>query len=94
MARHPEAGRDQQKGTAMKYTVLIEEGPTNFGAYIPDLPGCVAVADSREEVIALIKEGIVYHLELMREDGDPIPEPSTTALVVEVELPVVTSASA
>ena len=78
----------------MKYTVLIEEGPTNFGAYIPDLPGCVAVADSREEVIALIKEGIVYHLELMREDGDPIPEPSTTALVVEVELPVVTSASA
>ena len=78
----------------MKYTVLIEEGPTNFGAYIPDLPGCVAVADSREEVIALIKEGIVYHLELMREDGDPIPEPSTTALVVEVESPVATSASA
>ena len=71
----------------MKYTVLIERGPTNFGAYIPDLPGCVAVADTREEVVALIKEGIVYHLELMQEDGDPIPEPSTTALEVEVELP-------
>ena len=55
----------------MKYTVLIEEGPTNFGAYIPDLPGCVAVADSREEVIALIKEGIAYHLELMREGWRP-----------------------
>ena len=73
----------------MKYTVLIEEGPTNFGAYIPDLPGCVAVADTREEVVALIQEGIVYHLELMQEDGDPIPEPSTTSLVVEVELPAV-----
>ena len=78
----------------MKYTAQIEEGPTNFGAYIPDLPGCVAVADSREEVIALIKEGIAYHLELMREDGDPIPEPRTTALVVEVESPAITSASA
>ena len=72
----------------MKYTVLIEKGPTNFGAYIPDLPGCVAVADTKEEVIALIQEGIVYHLEFMHEDGDPIPEPATTAIVVEVELPV------
>ena len=78
----------------MKYTVLIEEGPTNFGAYIPDLPGCVAVADTKEEVIALIQEGIVYHLELMQEDGDHIPEPSTTALVVEVEIPAAASASA
>ena len=78
----------------MKYTILIEEGPTNFGAYIPDLPGCVAVADTREEVVSLIKEGIVYHLELMQEDGDPIPEPSTTALVVEVELATGVGASA
>ena len=78
----------------MKYTVLIEEGLTNFGAYIPDLPGCVAVADTREEVIALIKEGIVYHLEFMHEDGDPIPEPTTTALLVEVESPASVSASA
>ena len=77
----------------MKYTVLVEKGPTNFGAYIPDLPGCVAVADTKEEVIALIREGIVYHLELMSEDGDPIPEPTTTALVVEVEFPAVASAS-
>ena len=78
----------------MKYTVLIEEGPANFGAYIPDLPGCVAVADTREEVIALIKEGIEYHLELMHEDGDPIPEPTTTALVVKVESPASVAASA
>lgn len=78
----------------MKYTVLIEKGPTSYGAYIPDLPGCVAVADTKEEVIALIKEGIVYHLELMHEDGDPIPEPVTTALVVEVESPSAVAARA
>lgn len=71
----------------MKYTVLIEKGPTNFGAYVPDLPGCVAVADTREEVIALIQEGIVYYLEEMHNTGQFISEPSTTALVLEVELP-------
>ena len=78
----------------MKYTVLIEKGPTNFGAYIPDLPGCVAVADSKEEVIALIQEGIVYYLEEMRNTGQPIPEPTTTAMVVEVESPTAISVSA
>lgn len=58
-------------GTEMKYTVLIEKGPNNYGAYIRDLPGCVAVADTKEEVIALIQEGIVYHLEFMHEERRP-----------------------
>lgn len=71
----------------MKYTVLVEKGPTNYGAYIPDLPGCVAVADTKERVIALIQEGIAYHLEEMHADGDLIPDAATTALVVEVESP-------
>ena len=78
----------------MKYTVLIEKGPTNFGAYVPDLPGCIAVADTREEVISLIQEGIVYYLEELQITGQPIPEPSTTALVVEIESPAAASASA
>ena len=78
----------------MKYTVLIEKGPTNYGACIPDLPGCVAVADTKEEVIALIQEGIVYHLEEMQADGDPIPEPATTAMLMEVESPAATTVSA
>ncbi|MYE54795.1 MAG: type II toxin-antitoxin system HicB family antitoxin [Chloroflexi bacterium] len=78
----------------MKYTVLIEKGPTNFGAYVPDLPGCIAVADTREEVIALIQEGIVYYLEEMHNTGQSISEPSTTALVMEVESPAAVSASA
>jgi predicted RNase H-like HicB family nuclease len=71
----------------MKYTVIIEEGPTSYGAYIPDLPGCVAVGSTREEVIDLISEGVVYHLELMAEHGETVPEPLNTAIVVEVQLP-------
>ena len=71
----------------MKYTVIIEEGPTSYGAYIPDLPGCVAVGDTREEVIGLISEGVVYHLELMAEHGEVIPKPTYTAVEVQVEAP-------
>ena len=69
----------------MKYTVIIEEGPTSYGAYIPDLPGCVAAGKTREEVIELITEGVVYHLELMAEHGEPIPEPLNAAVEVDVQ---------
>lgn len=68
----------------MRYTVMIEKGPASYGASVPDLPGCVAVGESVEEVKALIKEAIELHLEGMREDGETIPEPSITAAVVEV----------
>ena len=78
----------------MKYTVLIEKGPTNYGAYIPDLPGCAAVADTKEEVIALIEEGMVYYLEELYITGQPIPEPATTAMLMEVESPTATKVSA
>ena len=71
----------------MKYTVIIEKGPTSYGAYIPDLPGCVAVGDTREEVIDLITEGVVYHLELMAEHGETIPRPIYSAVEVEVTIP-------
>lgn len=78
----------------MKYTVLIEKGPTNYGAYIPDLPGCAAVADTKEEVIALIEEGMVYYLEELYITGQSIPEPATTAMLMEVESPTATKVSA
>ena len=68
----------------MQYTVIIEKGPTSYGASVPDLPGCVAVAETREAVEELIKGAIEMHLEGMREDGLPIPEPADTAVVVEV----------
>ena len=77
----------------MKYLAIIEKTGNGYSAYLPDLPGCIAAADSNEETEQLIREGVVYHLELMSEDGDPIPEPATTALVVEVELSAVVGVS-
>ena len=59
----------------MEYAVTLERGPNNYGASVPDLPGCVAAADTREETLELIREGIGYHIELMLEDGDPVPPP-------------------
>ena len=68
----------------MKYTVVIEETPNNYAAYVPDLPGCVATASTREEVLEEIREAIEFHIEDMREDGEPVPEPQATSDVVEV----------
>ena len=68
----------------MKYTILIEEGPTSYGAYVPDLPGCVAVADTRREVVELMREAIKFHLEELRRHGDPVPPPRSTAAQVDV----------
>ena len=60
----------------MKYAVVVEQGETSFGAHVPDLPGCVAVADTRSEVLKLIQEAIQFHIEGLREDGLPVPRPS------------------
>ena len=68
----------------MRYAIVIEKSENGFGAYVPDLPGCVAVADSVAETKKLIKEAIEFHLEGMREDGQPIPEASSLAEYVEV----------
>jgi predicted RNase H-like HicB family nuclease len=68
----------------MRYAIVIEKGPTSYGAYVPDLPGCVAAAETQEEVLRLIREAIESHLEAMREDGLPIPEPLSSADFVEV----------
>lgn len=67
----------------MKYLVLIEQGETSRGAYVPDLPGCVAAGESRDEVVGLIREAIAFHLKGLREQGVPIPEPRTLGEVVE-----------
>ncbi len=68
----------------MKYLVVIEQGPSSFGAYVPDLPGCIAVGDSRAEVSKLIHEAIAFHLEGMQEDGIPIPLPHSSSELIEV----------
>jgi predicted RNase H-like HicB family nuclease len=74
----------QDRGVAMRYAIVIEKGERNYGAYVPDLPGCVAVGDSIEEVEREIQEAIEFHLQGMREDGESIPEPSSTVAYVDV----------
>ncbi|HXP59692.1 MAG TPA: type II toxin-antitoxin system HicB family antitoxin [Dongiaceae bacterium] len=68
----------------MRYAIVIEKGPTSYGAYVPDLPGCVAAAKTREEVLRLIPEAIRFHLEEMRKEGLAAPEASSSAEYVEV----------
>jgi predicted RNase H-like HicB family nuclease len=67
----------------MKYGVVIEKGETSYGAYAPDLPGCVAAGESLEEVEELIREAIKFHIEGLREEGLPVPEPSSFFEFVE-----------
>lgn len=68
----------------MRYAVIVEEGDSSFGAHVPDLPGCIAVAAGKQEVLELIPEAIEFHLEGLREDGLPIPPPSSSVEYVEV----------
>ena len=70
----------------MKYAVVIEKTPNNYAAYAPDLPGCVATADTRKEVIRLMREGITFHIEGLQEDGEPVPAPQATVAEVKVSL--------
>ncbi len=69
----------------MKYLVIIEKGPRSFGAYVPDLPGCVAVAKTRQRVKRLIREAIQLHVEDMRARGDAIPKPTAASEFIELQ---------
>ena len=68
----------------MLYMVVVEHGPTSVGAYVPDLPGCVAVGDSEHEALALIREAIELHLEALQEQGLALPPPLSSSALVEV----------
>ena len=63
----------------MKYLVIYERGPASWGAYVPDLPGCIAAGQTQDEVRQLIEDAVELHLRGMREDGDPIPDPTAVA---------------
>jgi len=67
-----------------KFAVILEKSRNGYGAYVPDLPGCVAVADTLAQAKHLIRESIELHLEGMREDGDRIPTPTTVAEMIDV----------
>lgn len=69
----------------MRYAIVIEKAPgSNYSAYVPDLPGCITTGQTIEEVERLMQEAIEFHIEGLREDGLPIPEPTTTVAVIEV----------
>jgi len=68
----------------MRYAVIVEEGETSFGAYVPDLPGCAAVAETRDEVLRLVEEAIEFHIDGLRQDNQPIPEPSSSIEYIEI----------
>lgn len=67
----------------MQYAVVIEKAGNGYSAYVPDIPGCIAAAETLDETESLIREAVVLHLEMLREDGGPIPQPETQAVLVE-----------
>jgi predicted RNase H-like HicB family nuclease len=69
----------------MQYLVVIEQGPNSFGAYVPDLPGCIAAGDTREEVAVLIQEAIELHIEDLKAQGHQIPTAHSTSELVSVD---------
>ena len=68
----------------MKYAVVIEKGELGYGAYVPDLPGCIAAGDTKKEVKKFIHEAIEFHIDGLREDGEQIPQPTSSIEFVEV----------
>ena len=73
---------------ALKYAVIFERSEDGFGAYVPDLPGCVTVGDTLAETEANIREAIAGHLAVMKEFGEAIPQPTTLAEYVEIPVAV------
>ena len=69
----------------MEFLVVVEKGKSSYGAYVPDLPGCVAVAASRREVLKLIREGIQLHIQALREAGERVPLPSSKSEIVRIQ---------
>lgn len=68
----------------MKYVVVYERTPSGWSAFVPDLPGCVAAGETRDEVAGLIRDAIALHIESLRESGDPVPAPGAWTGLVEV----------
>ena len=70
----------------MRYAIVIEKGATSYGASVPDLPGCVAVGETLDEVKELIQEAIAFHLEGLKAEGLPIPDSTTLCEYVEIAM--------
>jgi predicted RNase H-like HicB family nuclease len=71
----------------MRYLVVVEKGAQSFGAYVPDMPGCIAAAETRDEVLTLIREAIELHIESLKEDGKSVPPASSFSEMIEIKAP-------
>ena len=82
-----ETGRSEETGGSRvtRYMVVIERGESSWGAHVPDLPGCVAVGETRDEVMSLIREAIVLHIDGLKEEGLPVPKPVSEGAFIIVE---------
>ena len=69
----------------MKYTVILEKGESSYGAFVPDLPGCIAVGEDREQTLCLLKEAVAFHVEGLLAEGLPVPRPTCDITQIEVE---------
>ena len=67
-----------------QYLIIIENGASSYGAYVPDLPGCVAVGETKADAQRLITEAVQFHVEGLREDGDAVPLPTSTVAFIDV----------
>ncbi len=70
----------------MRYMVVVEKGVSSYGAFVPDLPGCIAVGETEAEALTLIEEAIQFHLEDLKVSGQPIPQPASKSAFVDVPL--------
>ena len=68
-----------------RYMVVVEKGDTSWGAHVPDVPGCIAVGETKDEVVGLIREAIESHIQELKKDGLPIPRPASEGTFVDVE---------
>ena len=71
----------------MQYLVVVDKSDTGSGAYVPDLPGCVAVGETREEVVKLIQEAIQFHIEGLKDSGEQVPPPSSQSELIDIHAP-------
>jgi len=67
-----------------RYMVVVERGDTSWGAHVPDLPGCVAIGETRDDVLQLIREAIELHIDGLKQDGLPVPSPSSDVEFIEI----------
>ena len=69
----------------MKYTVILEKGESSFGAFVPDLPGCIAVGEDKEQTLRLLKEAVAFHIEGLLAEGLPVPKPQCDVVQIEMD---------